>query len=141
MDPKSYVCEPKFNAVLGMDTNSVKRTRVALAEMPTLMMDMIESILSADLEIEVVGRMAPGADLPNSVRCNEADVLIIGPISHTLTETTLLKAFSCSPKKIVSIAETVKTGMIWVMRPDGTPISELSAEALIGAAKSTGHTC
>jgi hypothetical protein len=141
LDQKNYVRALKLNAVLGVDSNPpLKRTRVALAEMPTLMMDMIESILSTDPEIEVVARLAMVADLQTWVQSHKADVLIIGRVVARLAESAPTEAFSWSPRKVITVADTAKYATEWIMRPDGVPLGELSAESLLASVSDTaGH--
>jgi hypothetical protein len=113
-----------------------KPTRIVLAEMPTLMSDMIEGMLSMHPDLKVVARTGPGEDVCAAVRYNRADVLITG--QATVDEAATLAMFSWRPTIVLTVSNSGQAGMLWVLRPDGTPIGELSAESLIAAARMAG---
>jgi hypothetical protein len=106
--------------------------------MPKLMADLIDNMLTAHPDVQVVARMSNSDDLHTFVRDNHADVLIIGQAADVAMEAAPFEAFSCCPKRIITVGDTGKTGMLWVIRPDGTPISELSASSLLSAATTSG---
>ena len=121
-----------------MHTDSPKRIRIALAGMPKLMADLIDNMLSTHPDIQVVARMPNSEDLRTFVRDNHADVLIIGQATDVAMEAAPPEVFSCCPKLVITVRDTGKTGMLWVVRPDGTPLSELSASSLLSAATTPG---
>lgn len=102
------------------------------------MTDLIDSLLSAHPNIQVVARMSDTDDLRTFVQVNHADVLILGQGTDAAAETACPEAFSCYPTRVITVRNTGKSGMLWVIRPDGTPISELSASSLLQAATSSG---
>jgi hypothetical protein len=98
------------------------------------MADLIDNMLSAHPDVQVVARMSDSEDLRAFVRDSHADVLIIGQATDVAMGAAPLEAFSCCPKRVITVRDTGKTGMLWVIRPDGTPLSELSASSLLSAA-------
>jgi hypothetical protein len=105
--------------------------------MPNLIMDLIGGMLSKDPELDVVARLAEGESLRTAVQRYQADVLIIGQREAIPMDMLPAEAFSCSPAKLVTIGHTAKDGMVWVLRPDGTPINELSPDTLTAVARET----
>jgi len=105
--------------------------------MPTLIMDLIDGILSEDLHLDVVARLAVGENLPTAVKRNQADILIIGRGEGVYIDMLPTEVFSWCPRAVVTVADTGKDGMVWTLRPDGTPINELSSNSLIAAARMT----
>jgi hypothetical protein len=98
------------------------------------MADLIDNMLSAHPDVQVVARMSDSEDLRTFVQGNHVDVLIIGQAADVAMEAAPPDAFSCCPRRIITVRNTGKTGVLWVIRPDGTPISELSASSLLSAA-------
>jgi phosphosulfolactate phosphohydrolase-like enzyme len=73
--------------------------------------------------------------LRTAVQRNQADVLIIGRREGTPIDTFPTEVFSWSPRAVLTIADTGKDGMVWIPRPNGTLINELSLNSLTAAAK------
>lgn len=121
-----------------MKPKAVKQTRIVLADMSTLMSDMIERMLSMHPDLHVVARTGPGEDVRAAVQRNHADVLIIGHAADIPDEAVPLTTFSWWPLKVLTVCNSGERGMLWVLRPHSTPIGELSAERLIAAVRVTG---
>jgi hypothetical protein len=138
-DPFSFL-PTKAQTGRVMKNGSVKQTRILLAEMPTLMSDLVEGMLSGQPDLHVVARIPRGEDLRAAVRRNNADVLIIGSTADIADEAVLPAAFIWRPTKLIKISDGGERGMLWVLRPDATLIGELSSDSLIAAARVTGSS-
>ena len=138
-DPFSFLLT-KAQTGRVMKNTSVRQTRIVLAEMPTLMSDLVEGMLSVQPDLHVVARIPPGEDLRAAVRRNNADVLIIGSTADIADEAVLRAAFIWRPTKLIKISDGGERGMLWVLRPDATLIGELSSDSLIAAARVTGSS-
>jgi chemotaxis response regulator CheB len=121
-----------------METDPPTRIRIVLAGMPRLMAELIDNMLSSHPDVQVVARNSEDDRLRTFVRRHSADVLIIGEPDDTGAEVAPAEMFSWCPMRVISVRDCGKTGMLWVMRPDGVPIGELSAKSLLRAATASG---
>jgi DNA-binding NarL/FixJ family response regulator len=121
---------------------AVKRTRIVLAGMPRLMLEIVERLLAKQPDLHVVARIAPHGNVRTAVRRHRADVLIVGASDDTgegdaAADEAPQNAFDCRPATVVVVSESGRHGTVWAMRPQGKLVDDLSAERLIATIRAT----
>jgi chemotaxis response regulator CheB len=116
----------------------VKKVRVVLAEMPTMMTELIEQILAPYPELQIAGRVPAGHDVAAAARRHRADVLIVVRPGGTAAEAEVEQLFSRHPAKVIAITEGGREGKVYVLRPQRSTFGELSADSLAAAVRAEG---
>jgi hypothetical protein len=118
----------------------VKKIRVVLAGMASMMTELIEQILAPHPEFHIAGRVAAGHDLSAAARRYRADVLIVLQPGCNATDAEVGKMFHSRPSRVLAIAESGRDGMVYVLRPHSSTVSELSSDSLVAAIRAGGNT-
>jgi hypothetical protein len=118
----------------------VKKIKVVLAGMPSMMTELIEQILAPYPEFRIAARVPAGQDLASAARRYRADILIILQRGRAATDAELDRMFSRRPSTVITITEGGREGMVHVLRPRGSALGELSAESLVAAARAASNT-
>jgi len=116
----------------------VKRTRIVLAGMSRMMLELTKTILASDPYFSVVGHVAAGANLRAAVRRYRADILIVMPPDGIGSESDAERLFWRRPCKILAIEEGGRKGKLYVLHPYASKLDELSVDSLIGTLRSEG---
>jgi hypothetical protein len=110
----------------------MQRTRVAMVGVPRLLGEILERLLAAQPDIEIVGVTSFDADgLP--IPPLEADAFVVangeGDLERRACE--LLRRYPSA--RVVAVAADARSGSLHELRPCRTFLGELSPEGLIAA--------
>lgn len=108
----------------------MKQTRIVLAGMPKLMIDIVGSLLADVPGLHLVARLQPGEDILKAIRRHRADIVIVGTAEDPSAHGDL---FLCRPAAVLEIADRGQSGTVWVLRPQARSVGELSAERMTQA--------
>lgn len=109
----------------------LKRIRVLLAGMPTLMFDILQQVVEAEADMVFVGTIDDG-DLSIAIQRTRADVVVVG--QDTQGEHALLSLLPRRPQlKVLTIAADGKSGWAYDMRPRRIRLGKISAHSLATA--------
>jgi len=115
----------------------VRHTRVLLVEMPRILCDIISSVVSHELDMEVVGCLGHRGAMGSEARDAEPDVVIVGlPDSELPDECLALLAILPH----VRILGVVDGGQAFLdeLRLHRTPLGDVSPESLVKAIRMAG---
>jgi hypothetical protein len=116
----------------------VKRTRIVVAGMSGVMLELMKAILAAQPEFHVAGRVPVDDGLVAAMRHYRADVLVLMQPSDDKHEVSAEQMFWRRPSKIVTITSDGQDGTVYVLRPHATPLRGLSVDVLVNAIRSAG---
>jgi DNA-binding NarL/FixJ family response regulator len=119
----------------------LKRIRILLAGMPTLLVDVLHHVVAAEPDMEIVGRIG-GDDLLEAVRRTQVDVILVGPRLPT-SGSDYLGLLRQRPRlRVVAFADDGKNGALYEMRPRRIALPEMSRRALCRSirGRSNGRT-
>src|SRR5690242_7980976 len=111
----------------------VKRTRIVLAGMSGMVLDIVEAILALHPEFHVVARVSRSGDIVAALRQHRADVLLVSDCAQGSAAASAETLFRHRPARIVSIAGDGRDGMLYVARPYATHLPDLSLDTLVAA--------
>jgi DNA-binding NarL/FixJ family response regulator len=110
----------------------LKRIRVLLAGMPTLMLDIIHHVVAAQPDMAIVG--TAGDDLPTAAQHARADVLVVGHDNAQAERDFYLSLLLRSPQlRVLALADDGKSGWLYDLRPRRKRLQEISARSLASA--------
>jgi DNA-binding NarL/FixJ family response regulator len=109
----------------------LKRIRILLARMPTLMLDVLHHIVAAEPNMVVVG-VVDEDNLLAAARRARADVLIVGQAKDEDDDYAPL-LFRQPRLKVLAIADSGRTGALYELRPRRIALGEISARTLARA--------
>jgi hypothetical protein len=117
----------------------VKRTRVVLAGMPRMMLELMETIIGSQPDLYIAARVPVDGNLRAAMRRSRADVLIVMPPDGDGSESSSAWMFWCRPSKVLVMSEGGRKGVVYVLRPHATALDELSVDNLVNAIRSVGQ--
>jgi hypothetical protein len=100
------------------------------------MMEVLETIIASHPDLHVAGRVPSDGNLGAAMRQYRADVLIIMQPDSDGSESSANRLFWRRPSKVIAIADSGRKGVVFVLRPHATPLSELSTNNLVDAVRS-----
>jgi hypothetical protein len=104
----------------------LRRVRVVLAEMPTLLHEIVSTILSTDPDVELDATPVPTDEIDSADAVARADVLATSDdYSPTL--------FAHPRLRLVAISDDRKHAVLYELRPHRAPLGELSPQLLVRA--------
>lgn len=118
----------------------MKKIRVVLAGMASMMTELIEQILAPYPEFHIAGRVPAGHDLSAAARRYRADVLIVLQPGRSATDAEVDKMFHSRPSRVLAITGDGHDGVVYVLRPHISTLSELSSNSLVAAIRAGGNT-
>jgi hypothetical protein len=118
--------------VAGAKGDPLKRIRVLLAGMPTLMLDILHHVVEAEPDMAIVGTVDSGG-LPITIQRTRADVVVVGHEAKS-EQDFYLSLLLCRPQiKVLAIAEDGKSGWVYELRPRRVRLGKISARSLAKA--------
>ena len=110
----------------------MKRIRVLLAGMPTLMLDILHHVVEAEHDMAIVGTVDNGG-LPIAVQRTRADVVVVGHEAQRERDLYLSLLLRRPQLKVLAIAEDGKSGSVYELRPRRLRLGKISARSLAKA--------
>jgi hypothetical protein len=123
----------------GAKGDPLKRIRVLLAGMPTLMLDIIHNVVAAQPDMAIVDKVDAGG-LPAAVQRTRADVVVVGHDAkgeRDLFGSLLLRR---PQLRVLAIADDGKSGCLYDLRPRRVRIGKMSAGSLAKAIRGRAPT-
>lgn len=112
---------------------SVKQTRILIANMPGILQEMIAAIVSSESRLRIVGKLAKESDLVAAIRRTRADVVIIRE-THEEDDVDDEALLICRRSaKMLAITKSGREAALYQLRLQRTPLGEISADGLISA--------
>jgi DNA-binding NarL/FixJ family response regulator len=109
--------------------------RVILIEIPHLLCEIIEELIERQPDIELVGTVGAGGDLPRALRRTRPEVIVCRA-GATLPR-AYCELFERHPHlRVLAIEDTDRTGFVYELRPIRAPL-EVSPQSLVDAIRST----
>ena len=107
------------------------KIRIVLAEMPRLLRDIVRDAVASQADTELVGDFRARNELFRAIQ--GVDVVIVGagqPDDSALA----LEVFRMSPcTRVLIVAVSGRSAIMWQLRPHKAPLGEVSAESLVRA--------
>ena len=110
----------------------LKRIRVLLAGMPTLMLDILHHVVAAQPDMAIVGTVDNGG-LPIAIQRTRADVVVVGHETQSERDLYLSLLLRRPQLKVLAIAEDGKSGWVYELRPRRARLGKISARSLATA--------
>jgi hypothetical protein len=104
-----------------------RRITVVLASMPRLLHDLVKETVEAQPDLELVGEI----DEPVLDDC--PDFLVVGVETEELPEAYRELLFACPRMEVVAVTEEARLGFLYELRPQATPLGEISPTVLLEA--------
>jgi hypothetical protein len=101
--------------------------------MPKLMLELVEAILALHPDLHVAGHVPADSNLRDAARSHRADILIVIQPNGAGSESNADRMFWRRPSKVIALAESGRTGVMYVLRPHATQLCELSVDNLVDA--------
>ena len=120
----------------------LKRIRVLLAGMPTLMLDILHHVVAAQPDMTIVGTVDD--DLLGAAQRARADVLVVGQDVQGERDFYRALLLRHPQLRVLTLADDGKSGWLYDLRPRRVRLREISARSLArairGQALSTSRT-
>lgn len=118
----------------------MKRIRILAAQMPRMLQDMVDSIIAAEPDMMIAGEWARGSDIAEAVACADADILIVADDAIRGVEQWDSLLFDRPRLKVLVLEQTGRTALLYELRPQRTPLGEVSRAGLVSAIRAAMHT-
>ena len=113
----------------------MKRIRVAFVELPGLLSDILKEIIRKQDEMVFVGTYEE-AELKSATNEVPCDVLIWAVDETGMLSSTNEKVLRENPGlAIISLSELGRTGILWKLKFDSTPLGEIIPRNIVSAIK------
>jgi hypothetical protein len=128
-----FICANSIRAtVAGAKGHPLKRIRVILAGMPTLMLDIIHHVVAAHPDMAIVEKVDAG-ELSAAVQRTRADVVVVGHDEKGERDRFLSLLLHRPQLRVLAIADDGKSACLYDLRPRRVRIGRISAGSLARA--------
>jgi DNA-binding NarL/FixJ family response regulator len=117
----------------------VRHTRILLAGMPRMLLDMITDIVAPHAEMMVAGKMQDATDIRAAVRKTRADVVILNEPAIGPPQNYEELLYSRPHLGVLSITSDGRQFTLHKLRPVRTALGEVSPESLVQAIRSSAQ--
>jgi chemotaxis response regulator CheB len=107
----------------------LKRIRVLLARMPSLLLDTISHVVASAPDMTVVGKVHE-RDLAVAAKRTRADAILVGEDEVPRTDEYSALLLKNPRLRVLAISDDGKTGTLHEMRPHRIPLGAISAATL-----------
>ena len=119
----------------------MNRIRILLAEMPRMLREIVESAVSPQPDMQIVGStparvVAPGAAPPRMVDA-DADVVIVGLARAEEARAYDPVLFQRPHLRILAITGDGRGAFLYELRPQAVPIGDVSPQGLVDAIRAS----
>lgn len=111
--------------------NPVKKIRILLVGMPTMLLDIVSEVVKSEPDFVVVDATSSVADLASAVKRTQADVVIVQQTSggEQIGEAELLSMQH--PLRVITLTDDGRRGFLDEFRLCRDALGEMSVERLI----------
>jgi DNA-binding NarL/FixJ family response regulator len=110
----------------------LKRIRVLLGDMPTMLRDIVTDVVANEPDLEVSGVLGPRESLQAGLKRVQADVLVVGNRRPDLgTAEEIWREWPLV--KILMIATDARSAVLYALRPIEIVLGDISPEGLAAA--------
>ena len=117
------------------------RFRILLAGMPRMLQDIVEERLRAQPDMQIVGTLdasgATASALSSTLDEHGADIVILGLHDETIARSYEPLLFDHCRLRLLAIVGNGRDAFIYELKPNRTPIPEVSAEELLDVIRAT----
>jgi DNA-binding NarL/FixJ family response regulator len=111
----------------------LEQIRILLVDMPRLVHEMVESAVSAQRDMQVVGSVHGPGEVADAVRTSRPSFVIVGVDDEAFLD-GCLEAFDDEPKlKVLGIEADAGEGYLYELRPVKRPLGEISPSGIVDA--------
>ena len=103
-----------------------------------MLCDIIKEVVTSEPDLQIVGQLAARVDLAGAVDQTRADVVVVGLRDHELPSDCLALFDSHPRTRLLGIAADGRRAFLYELRPQRTPLGEVSPAGLIEAIRGTG---
>jgi DNA-binding NarL/FixJ family response regulator len=114
--------------------------RVVLAEMPSLLQDIVTALCAAESDVDVVARVGPAEDLEAAVTANRPDVLVTSADGPAALDSACL-LFTAPLLRVLTIAEGGRVCQVERLVLERAFLRDVSPEELINAILDVDESC
>ncbi len=108
--------------------------RVVLVDMPRMLQDIVRKILSAEPDMQIQAATVAEREIASSPEVRDADVVILAePEARTDEYAAVL--FAHPRLRLVAISDDGRRACLYELRPQRTPLGEMSPGALVQAVR------
>jgi hypothetical protein len=111
---------------------NLKRIRVLLAGMPTLMLDILHHVVAAEPDMEIVGSVDVDG-LSRAIQPTLPDVVVVGHDAQSERDLYLSLLLRRPQLKVLAIDDDGKNGWLYELRPRRIRLGKISARSLTKA--------
>ena len=117
----------------------MRRIRVALANMPGMLHDIVHTVLAAQPDVELVSENAPLTSLAQSASLLDTDVVIFAQPQATKHDYAAL-LYAHPRLRLIAISGDGRAAAVYELQPQQIPLGALSPETLIQAVRASAQT-
>jgi DNA-binding NarL/FixJ family response regulator len=117
----------------------LRRIRILLADMPRLLLELVDAIISAEPDMLIVGEHFTDAELPGAATRTDADIVIAGEGDTPRAEQWISLLYQCPQLKVLVLEQTGRTALLYELRPHRTSLGEVSRSGLLDAIRAAAH--
>ena len=121
------------NRVFEQKASSLKRIRILLWGMPSMLLDIIADTIAPQPDMDIVGEGAMGTSLLDAAERTNADIVILARGGDADDEDYDELLYGCPRLKVLEIFGEGRYGSLYELRPRRVPLGELSPPRLVGA--------
>ena len=103
-----------------------------------MLCDIIKEVVTSEPDLQIVGQLAARVDLAGAVDQTRADVVVVGLRDHELPGDCLALFHSHPRTRLLGIAADGRRAFLYELRPQRTPLGEVSPAGLIEAIRGAG---
>ena len=107
--------------------------RILLAGMPRMLLDILSDIVASEPNMTIVCCVTDSENLLAAAQRTHANVIIVGQSAGDEGQQYIPLLFRRPRIKVVAIAGDGRTGLLYELRPQRIPLSQMSADALLRA--------
>lgn len=119
----------------------MRRIRILVAQMPRMLLDIVDSIVGTEPDMVIEGDYAADGDVRSAVRRADVDVLITGDGSAALdSEPWRALLYEHPGLKVLVLEQSDGTAVLYEMRPQRTSLGEISPSSLVDAIRAAARS-
>jgi DNA-binding NarL/FixJ family response regulator len=115
------------------------RIRVLLADMPRLLFDLVDALISAEPDMLIAREHFQDTDLPTVVARAGADVVVVSDEKNTDSQRWISLLYNAPQIKVLVLEDAGRTAMLYELRPHRTPLGKVSMAGLVDAIRTAAR--
>lgn len=111
----------------------MKKTRILLVGMPTMLLDILTEVITSQRDFEVVATMTTAKNVGPAARRARATVIIAREAGGDAELGPAVLISAQRSMKVITLAEDGQQGYLCELRPHRVALGEMSADRLLAA--------